>query len=103
MTFTHCPIQLNTGCNCGTCKYNGEFSYINRDNEYRVIRTKISHCYFNLLSPKILDLRSLSLMKVYISLSNLKEIDSNLIQDFIECRPVYEQKAYLGHAYLPIK
>ena len=103
MTFTHCPIQLNTGCNCSDCKYDGEFSYINRDNEYRVIRTKISHCYFNLISPKVLDLRSLSLKKVYVSLSNIKDIDSNLICDIINNRQAFEQKAYLGHAYLPIK
>ena len=103
MSFTHCPVQLNTGCKCSTCKYNVDFEYINRDNHYKVRREKVSSCYFELLSPKVLDLRSLKYAKVYISLSRIDENKEQIVSDFIKKEDNSTQNPYLGHSYLPIK
>ena len=103
MSFTHCPVQLNTGCKCGTCKYSGDFEYINRDNHYKVRREKVSNCYFELLSPKVLDLRSLKNAKVYISLSRIDDDKAQIVSDFIKKEDNSTENPYLGHSYLPIK
>ena len=96
MNLTHCPVQLNTGCTCKTCKYSGVFAYVNRNNEYRIVRNRVNYCYFNLLSPKILDLRQLNYSKVYINTSNIDNFDQNTLSQKVD-------NPYLGHTYLPIK
>ena len=53
MTLTHCPIRLNTGCGCGDCKYDGDFYYADKAARYRISRTKLSHCTFDLHNPSI--------------------------------------------------
>jgi len=103
MTFTHCPIQINTGCTCANCKYSGDFEYINRDRHYRIVRERINSCYFNLLSPQVIDLRGFGYKKVYICASNIQDINENIINDFIQFKPNPNLNAYLGHTYLPIK
>ncbi|MGN0771730.1 MAG: U32 family peptidase [Christensenellales bacterium] len=57
MTLTHCPIQLNTGCDGSDCKYNGKFFYKDNVANYMVLRYKTNHCYFALHNPNPLDLR----------------------------------------------
>ena len=47
MTLTHCPIQINTGCSCASCKYQGEFIYSNNSLDLILEREKLNHCYFN--------------------------------------------------------
>lgn len=103
MTFTHCPVQVNTGCTCANCKYSGDFYYENRNNKYMVVREKINSCYFNLYSPKILDLSQLGYKKVYISLSRIEDEAKNAILNFVENKDIISENPYLGHAYLPIK
>ena len=99
MHLTHCPVQLNTGCTCKDCKYNGDFAYINRNNEYKVVRNRVKHCYFALLSPKVLDLSSLNYKKVYISSSYIENFDNKVLSKDADT----SDSAYLGHTYLPIK
>ena len=53
MTLTHCPVQLSTGCNCGDCKYTGDFYYRDKAAEYRISRTKLVHCTFDLHNPSL--------------------------------------------------
>ena len=53
MTLTHCPVQLCTGCACGDCKYNGSFYYRDKAAEYRISRTKLAHCTFDLHNPSL--------------------------------------------------
>lgn len=53
MTLTHCPVQLCTGCTCGDCKYNGSFYYRDKAAEYRISRTKLAHCTFDLHNPSL--------------------------------------------------
>ena len=103
MTLTHCPVQVNTGCNCATCKYPGDFDYINRNNHYMLTREKVNNCYFTLNSPKILDLRGFNYDKVYINLCRINDNLSEIINDFIKKAPQKEDNPYLGHSYLPIK
>ena len=57
MTFTHCPIQLNTGCTCKDCKYKGTFTYSNRGKSYTVARHKLVNCYFEMYHPSIIDIK----------------------------------------------
>lgn len=102
MTFTHCPVQINTGCNCAKCKYNGDFEYINRDKHYKITREKVSSCYFTLLSPQPLDLSSLGYKKVYLNLSR-SENKSEIINTFIKNQPSSAKNPYFGHAFLPIR
>lgn len=44
MTLVHCPVQINTGCNCNTCKYSGEFSYFDKRGKYKIERIKLANC-----------------------------------------------------------
>ncbi len=102
MTFTHCPVQINTGCNCANCKYSGDFEYINRDKHYKITREKISSCYFSLQSPQILDLSSLKNKKVYINLFRLDD-RASIVDAFSKNQAINGINPYLGHAFLPIK
>ena len=52
MTLTHCPVQLNTGCTCADCAYDGDFVYRDKREEYRISRTKLRHCTFDLYNPQ---------------------------------------------------
>ena len=103
MTLTHCPVQINTGCNCSSCKYSGDFDYVNRGNHYKLTREKVSNCYFTLSSPKVLDLRSLKYSKVYVNLCRIDEDPSEIVNDFIAKNDPDIDNPYLGHTYLPIK
>ncbi|MDE6474362.1 MAG: U32 family peptidase [Clostridia bacterium] len=58
MTLLHCPVQINTGCECGNCKYNGEFSYFDKRGEYKIERIKVNHCQFVLYNQQIVDIRN---------------------------------------------
>lgn len=51
MTLTHCPVKLNTGCDCAHCAYDGEFWYRDKAATYRVVRKKLAHCTFDVYNP----------------------------------------------------
>ena len=53
MTLTHCPVKTCTGCSCGDCKYRGHFYYRDKAAEYRISRTKLAHCTFDLHNPSL--------------------------------------------------
>lgn len=53
MTLTHCPVQLNTGCTCRNCKYDGDFTYSDKAATYRISRTRLAHCTFDLHNPSV--------------------------------------------------
>ena len=56
MTLCHCPVQISAGCDCGSCKYSGDFYYSDKKADYLVKRTKIMHCYFELHNAAIVDI-----------------------------------------------
>ncbi|MDE5654592.1 MAG: hypothetical protein K2I46_03180, partial [Clostridia bacterium] len=55
MTLMHCPIQVNTHCDCNSCKYIGEFSYYDRRGEYKIERLKLANCQFVLYNQQVVD------------------------------------------------
>lgn len=77
MTFTHCPIQLNTGCNCANCKYKGDFYYSNRENNFRVVRHKLKYCYFEMYHSKVLSLLNENIRLKYLNAENLSRSELN--------------------------
>lgn len=49
MNFCHCPVQHFTGCSCDNCKYK-EYSLSDKYGDFKVKRSKIANCYFEMLN-----------------------------------------------------
>ncbi|MDE6275033.1 MAG: U32 family peptidase [Clostridia bacterium] len=107
MTLLHCPVQINTGCNCNTCKYMGTFSYFDKRGEYKIERQKISHCQFILYNQQIVDIRNKISMingNYYLNLvgSSKSEI-LKIIDDFCKkCGNSVDNSTY-GHLFRGVK
>lgn len=66
MTFAHCPFKTIYGGTCKTCKYTDTLAYKADYQEiYKINRTKVSNCYFELQKP-------LSRQKAKFNLRNFK-------------------------------
>ena len=89
MTLTHCPVQNSTSCTCNDCKYQGEFSYFNGNEEYTIERKRVSSCYFSMYYNKIIDLRNniskIKTNKYYLNFNNVdKKVIDEILKDFID-------------------
>ena len=66
MTFAHCPFKTIYGGTCKTCKFSNNLAYKADYQEiYKIARTKLSNCYFELQKP-------LSRQKAKFNLTNFK-------------------------------
>ena len=107
MTLLHCPVQVNTKCDCKTCKYNGEFSYYDRRGEYRISRYKLNFCQFELYNQQIIDIRS----KIqnfnsdfYLDLRGLKRDEIlRILSDFVKKSGISVDNSTYGHLYRGVK
>ncbi len=49
MTFAHCPYKTIHNTTCKACKFNNSLTYTSTYGKtYKIVRTKISNCYFTL-------------------------------------------------------
>ena len=48
MTFAHCPYKTVFDNDCKNCAYAGDMTLSREKHKYRVTRTKLHNCYFNL-------------------------------------------------------
>ena len=107
MTLLHCPVQINTGCECGNCKYNGEFAYYDKRGEYKIERVKIAHCQFVLYNQQIVDIRNkISLVdgNYYLNLRGCPEDEICMIIDNFckKCGKSVDNSTY-GHLFRGVK
>ena len=107
MTLLHCPIQINTGCDCNNCKYTGEFSYFDKRGEYKVERIKVVHCQFILYNQQIVDIRNkISFVKgnYYLNLCGCSKDGVNTtIDNFCKkCGNSVDNSTY-GHLFRGVK
>lgn len=56
MTLLHCPVQVNTGCDCKNCNYTGDFCYYDKRGQYLIKRTKLNYCQFTLFNQQKVDI-----------------------------------------------
>ena len=107
MTLIHCPIQVNTRCDCKSCKYEGEFSYFDRRGEYKIERLKIANCQFVLYNQQIVDIRNkIALLKnnFYLNLSSCNEVEfNNIISDFSKKYGASVDNSTYGHLFRGVK
>jgi len=53
MTLCHCPIREIYKSDCAKCRYSSTMIYQDeKNNQYRIRRIKIKHCYFELYSAE---------------------------------------------------
>ncbi len=107
MTLLHCPIQVNTRCDCSNCKYSGEFSYYDKRGEYKIERVKLANCQFILYNQQIVDIRNkISIVKgnYYLNLLSCKNDEiSEIIEDFSKkCGKSVDNSTY-GHLFRGVK
>jgi len=50
MSFAHCPFKTLNGGNCGKCSYREGLKYTRGKREYKIVRRRVSQCYFELVS-----------------------------------------------------
>lgn len=75
MTLNHCPVKLNTNCDCSSCAYKGVFTYSDNKFSYPAIREKSSFCQFsvyNALPHNLTALVSNEPYNLYINLYGYK-------------------------------
>ena len=61
MTLCHCPIQVSLGGNCTNCRFSNNLVYEDeRNNRYRIRRTKLDSCYFGLYSEEKYERKSIN-------------------------------------------
>lgn len=75
MVLTHCPIQNITGCKCKDCRYTGAF-YLHGKEKHKVIRKRLSSCYFEVISDKVINLLTIkenNAFKYYINMINFNK------------------------------
>ena len=107
MTMLHCPVQINTGCECGNCKYNGEFSYFDKRGEYKIERIKVNFCQFVLYNQQIVDIRNkLSLVNgnYYLNLRGCKAKEiSEIVDNFYKKYGNSVDNSTYGHLFRGVK
>ncbi|MDD7351582.1 MAG: U32 family peptidase [Clostridia bacterium] len=103
MTLSHCPVQLNTGCSCANCKYDGEFRYKDKVASYTVVRYKSGHCYFALHNPSIVDVRGKweqMPYQCYINAMGLnREQLDGILKDFVQRTGEKSKNSTCGHLF----
>lgn len=72
MTFCHCPYKTSyKNEDCSECKFNNKLTYKTQNGkEYKIRRTKINNCYFELVSENFLNEEKLQNKNIYVSLKN---------------------------------
>ncbi|MDE6614163.1 MAG: hypothetical protein K2K24_01505 [Clostridia bacterium] len=107
MTLLHCPVQVNTKCDCNTCKYKGDFSYFDKRGEYQISRNKIRYCQFELYNQQIIDVRNKisSLNAVfYLNLRNCNKVEIvKIIEDFVKKCDTSVDNSTCGHLFRGVK
>ncbi|MDE5755502.1 MAG: U32 family peptidase [Clostridia bacterium] len=107
MTLLHCPVQINTGCNCGNCKYSGKFSYFDKRGEYEIERIKVANCQFILLNQQIVDIRNkISIIdgNYYINLHDCNgDQISSILDNFCKKSGNSVDNSTYGHLFRGVK
>lgn len=79
MNFCHCPIQHFTDCSCGDCKYK-EYSMKDQFGSYKIRRTKIVNCYFEMLNSNLYFIEKEMLPQNCFAMLDLSNIEENAIE-----------------------
>lgn len=107
MTLLHCPIQVNTNCNCLDCKYNGNFSYFDKRGEYKLERIKLKYCQFELYNQQIVDIRNKISQfngNFYLDLRSLNQKDVEMIiNNFVRKSGISVDNSTYGHLFRGVK
>lgn len=107
MTLLHCPVQVNTKCDCNTCKYKGNFSYFDKRGEYQISRNKIHYCQFELYNQQIIDVRNKLLSLNAVFYLNLKGCDGakivEIVIDFTKKSGISDENSTYGHLFRGVK
>lgn len=107
MNLTHCPLQLNTKCNCTDCKYITDFSYKDKKEKYFVCRKKIDNCYFDVFNPQIVDVRN-KIDQLYfcymLNFNNFSRQQINqILDDYINKRGISLDNCTYAHLFRGVK
>ena len=107
MTLLHCPVQVNTKCDCNTCKYKGDFSYFDKRGEYQISRNKLHYCQFELYNQQIIDVRNKISSLNAVFYLNLRSCNEDkiveIIDDFIKKSGVSDDNSTYGHLFRGVK
>ena len=107
MTLLHCPVQVNTGCTCSDCKYDGDFYYADKRGKYKIKRTKLNYCQFNLYNQQITDIIGKTQGWKYRVYLNLTECDTakalNVICKYNVMKGISEENSTYGHLFRGVK
>lgn len=107
MTLLHCPIQVNSGCDCASCNYKGSFYYYDKRGSYLIERIKLSHCQFILYNQQNIDIRSKISRVLGNYYLNLCGCDSDkipqIIEDFMNKSGESDPNSTYGHLFRGVK
>ncbi len=107
MTLLHCPVQVNTGCDCASCKYNGDFYYYDKRGQYLIKRTKLKYCQFTLFNQQKMDIIAKLPKGNFSFYLNLLDCNKNKIIDVLKKYSinsgVAEQNSTCGHLNRGVK
>ncbi len=84
MTLTHCPVQLNSGCDCDRCAYRGAFAYRDKRAQYRLERHRIASCYFTMYNPQPIDLREKYEKTPYQTYLNVVQCKAEEVRELVQ-------------------
>ncbi len=107
MTLLHCPVQVNSGCDCSTGKYDGDFYYYDKRGSYLIERIKLNYCQFIVYNQQIIDIRN-KIKKFsgefYINLCGVKgQSVGEIIDDFAKKQGRSQENSTYGHLFRGVK
>lgn len=107
MTLLHCPVQVNTGCTCRDCKYDGDFYYADKRGKFLIRRTKLNYCQFTLFNQQIIDIIGKTNGWDYPVYLNLSDCDLNKAAEIKEkyenMSGKSEENSTYGHLFRGVK
>ena len=107
MTLLHCPVQVNTGCSCADCRYDGDFYYYDRRGKYLIKRLKLNYCQFSLYNQQKLDIIGKTSgwdYQVYLNLADCdKDKVSEVVAKYSNKTGSSEENSTYGHLFRGVK
>ncbi|MEG1609410.1 MAG: hypothetical protein RR348_06035 [Clostridia bacterium] len=111
MTLCHCPIQLNTTCDCAHCKYI-DINYVDKTGSvFKIARKQLTKCYFNILNCVPISCihkygRQQNVVVNLVDSSVSKQIIDNVerLKSGKKCDIIYSNNRFTtGHLYRGVK